>query len=241
MYSVKLEAGKQRFMTRHDYDFERWRGRLEGVAFLAVTTNSWPAGLVPVFLVEKTNRFELRRHAPRGLENSTEPLFFALPLEDEPEASRIAGRWECHATRGDGSEVRLGWELAADAGKVSGRFDQNTDYRFAFVTGGSFRSNRLELHVEHGMDAYLLAGQWRDGRLEGQWRRADDAEQGNWEALRSETRPLPDGEIVALYEWRRASDGALRYGVEKDPVGTDWERMARPLCRVWKAASKGGK
>jgi hypothetical protein len=40
---------------------------------------------------------------------------------------------------------------------------------------------------------------------------------------------------VALYEWRRASDGARRYELEGEAPDKGWERTARPLCRVWQA------
>ena len=128
------------------------------VAFLAVCTNDWPAGLVPVFAIERNHRVELRRRPLRGQENACEPLFFALPPEHEPEASKLAGHWDCVAIRGDGSKDFPAWELALEADTVSGRFDQNTQYRYAYIMGGTFRSNRLELRVEHGNDAYRLTG-----------------------------------------------------------------------------------
>jgi hypothetical protein len=41
---------------------------------------------------------------------------------------------------------------------VAGRFDPNTDYRFASITDGSLRMEHLELRVESvGNDDYLLS------------------------------------------------------------------------------------
>lgn len=224
---------KGKLITSEDFDFRKLKPQIEGVAFHAVVTNTWPAGLVPIFAVEKTNTFELRRRPGRGKENATEPLFFALPPEDEPEATKLAGRWELEAVRYSGSKEWPVWELAIEGDKVSGRFDQNTDYRFAYLMGGTFRSNTLELRVEYINDAYLITGHWQDGKMKGRWRRADDSEEGPWEGTRSPTKLPSNKRTAALYEWHRVSDNSRRYVIETEKAGPEWERAARPLCRVW--------
>ena len=151
--------------------------------FRAVVGQDRRPGLVPLFTVVKEGRHALRRLPGRGQENFSEPLFFALPPEDEPEAARIAGRWELAATRDDGSKVRVAVELVCEGERVAGRFDPLTDHRFASIIAGSRRTNRLELRVEHVADAYVLAADWRDGRWLGRWRRADDTEAGTWKGL----------------------------------------------------------
>ena len=220
---------KDRLITSEDYDFRKLQPELEGVAFHAVVTNTWPSGFVPIFAVEMTNHIELRRRPRRGKENATEPLFFALPPADEPEAAKLAGRWEVEAIRYSGSKEYPVLELAIEGDLVSGRFDQNTDYRFAYVMGGTFRSNVLELRVEYINDAYIIQGAWRDGKMNGRWRRQDDSEQGPWEATRPVGKFPSSTNVINLYEWRRESD--RRYAVEKP--GPEWMRSARPLCRVW--------
>src|SRR5688572_33409898 len=60
VYRLKAVAGKQHFITRDDFDFEKRRVEIEGTSFFAVTTNVWPAGLVPIFAVEKTRSEERR-------------------------------------------------------------------------------------------------------------------------------------------------------------------------------------
>src|SRR5690349_18018937 len=94
--------GTQRLVPRGYLRFEG--AKQNGVAFHAVCTNEWPAGLVPIFEVERTNRIELRRRPELGMEVSSEPIFFALPPVDELEAAKITGRWECQAIRGNGSK-----------------------------------------------------------------------------------------------------------------------------------------
>jgi hypothetical protein len=239
IHRLKIMDGKQRFATRSEIKAGKLDSQLDGMSFLAVYTNEWPAGLVPVFAVEKPNRFELRRRPPRGHENSSDPLFFALPPEDEPDAARITGRWQCDAVRGDNSKAFLAWELTIDGDHLAGRFDPNTEYRHAYLVGGTFRSNRLELRVEYIMDAYLLVGEWHDGKLKGMWRRADDSEAGTWEASREQARVPSSQDTVPLYEWRRPSDDARRYALTGEPMEPAWERLPRPLCRVWRAPAKG--
>ena len=235
VFQIKEAGGRHRLVTRQELGFEKLEPRLGSPVFLAVITNEWPTGLVPVFGVEKAHEVELRRRSLAGEENTSEPLFFALPPEDETDAAKVAGRWECRAIRNTDSKKFLVWELAAEMEKISGRFDQGTEYRVASIAGGTFRSNRFELRVEYLRDAYVLTGDWRDGKLKGDWRRTDDEEHGTWEAAREEGRPPPRGEIVRLYEWRRASDNARHYAVEGEKMAADWERSRRALCRVWRA------
>ena len=209
------------------------------VAFLAINSAEWPERLTPLFAMEMDGQFELRRRPRIGQENFTDPLFFALPPEHEPDSVKIAGRWECVATHADRSKNYFAIELAVEGEHLAGRFDQNTDYRIASVSGGRFCSNRIELTVEHVMDRYTLAGDWRNGTISGAWKRADDADHGTWAA----TRPPPRARLVQpsaavpLYEWRRTADGTRRYSIETDLGEPGWERASQPLCRVWRPGS----
>jgi hypothetical protein len=188
-------------------------------------------GLVPIFGVEKTNHFELRRRPARGQEDSTEPLFFAVPLEDEPEGLAIAGRWEVNAIRGD-SRVNLALELTTETNAVAGRFDQYSEYRFAYLAGGTFVSNALHLRVEYTSDVYLLSALLSHGKLTGDWRRDDLSEVGTWKASRGPAMLARATNTVRLYEWRRGHE--RRYAVDGESLPSDWKRSPRPLARVWK-------
>jgi hypothetical protein len=239
LYRATGSNGLAQLVSRSHLEFERLK--TNGVAFLAVVTNVWPPDLVPVFAVEKSNRFELRRRPAAGMESSSEPVFFALAPEDEAEAPKVTGRWECRAVRGSGNTDHLAWELTIEGERLAGRFDQTQEYRVATIAGGTFRSNRIELRVEYFMDHYVLKGVWRDDRLSGDWRHVDDSERGSWEATRSPVR-LPSGtgvEVVPLYEWRRTGDDALRYATGREKLPGDWRRVGRPLCRVWERVSPG--
>lgn len=203
-------------------------------AFVAVVSAQWPEGLVPIFPVgHEDGRFELRRVPRQGQDSNAEPLFFALPREDETNAIRIAGKWHCASTNAQRSVHSPDFELAVDGERVGGRFDPMGEYRVAFITGGTFRSNRLELTVEYINDRFFLTGDWRDGMLSGTWRAHDDMDRGKWVATRSQPAPtLPTGRAVALYEWKNAA-GQRRYSIDEKMPG--WTRESKPLCRVWVA------
>lgn len=202
------------------------------VAFRAICTNEWWPGLVPVFAVQDEERFELRRRSVRGQENFSGPLFFALPNADEPEAGRVAGRWDIIAIRGDGAKEYLGWEIAVEGTLLAGRFDQNTDYRFAHINGGTWRSNKFELRGEYISDAFVLTATWETNCLKGEWHRTDDSERGTWQATRPYPQFKPPGNAVPLYEWRNP-EGKRRYMLESRIPSPGWQRAAKPLCRVW--------
>ena len=231
IYRIQTKAGQDQLVTQLPAGSV---SATQQPAFFAVCVNQWPAGLVPLFVLEKDDRIELRRRPPRGQENFTEPLFFAFPCEDEPIAAKIAGTWDCLAIREDRSKAYVVWELGVADEKIFGRFDQNTDYRFAFITGGSLRTNRFDLRVEYVKDGYLLTGKWRSNKLSGEWRREDSSERGTWQATRTSARLPSTTGLVALYEWRRAADGVCRYALQGKTIDSAWNRSARPLCRVWR-------
>lgn len=205
--------------------------------FRAVTSSHWPSGLVPLFAIETEGRVELRRLPMKGRENFTDPLFFALPPDDEPTAGLLAGRWNLTSKSNSGHQHRPAMELCVWGERVAGRLDQNTDYRFAFLTGGTWRSNRLTLDIEYINDRYTLTAAESGGVLKGTWGQQPDGDTGTWEATRvSGGGELPDGTgAIPLREWRRKGDGWVDYQLGSGSPGEGWEPAARPLCRVWPA------
>jgi hypothetical protein len=225
--------GALRMVTRDDAAARKWSAG--PAAFRAVTSATWPEGLVPVFAVEHDDgRWELRRLPPRGTENYTEPLFFALPGEDEPEAAQITGTWNCAATNAIGTKHFLAFELAAERGRIAGRFDQNAEYRVAYIGGGTFASNRFHLLVEYSNDRYTLDGEWRNGALAGKFHQHEGSDRGSWSAERPPRPELPTaGVLLPLHEWRRDGGDARSYSTGTNAPGPGWVRAPRPLCRVW--------
>jgi hypothetical protein len=195
------------------------------------------AQAVPLFVVEREGGpAELRRLPAKGRENQAEPVGWLLPALDDPSAPTVAGRWQVTADRVGGSKAWFDWELAAVDGRVAGRFDQDTDYRFAFLTGGTLRTNRLELAAEYVQDRFQLEGVWDGQEWKGRWRREDDGESGAWRAIRREPgRSVPDLEGARLlWEWRRTNGvPAVSYQWDGDSPGDGWQRSGRPLGRAW--------
>ena len=209
--------------------------------FDALPPDEWWHGLVAVYGVQRNSRFELRRQAPAGEENLAEPLFFALPRADEPEASGITGTWRCTATRSGSSDAWFIWHLTVENELISGRFDPSTEYRVASLTGGRFRTNRVDVTIEYSNEAYRLTGELRNGRLAGRWEKAGQEERGQWEGTRAGLPPnrLPTGTVVPLFEWRRTSDDARRYLAGTNSPGPGWSRSIQPICQVWTSQRSG--
>ncbi len=236
IYRVMAPDEEEKLATSIDADKDR--AAKSEVVFLAVVTNRWLPGLIPLFAIETETGFRLSRQPPPGEERFLEPLFFALPPEEEAEASRVSGHWECRATRGDGTLTYFGWDLAIDKEKAFGRFDPDTDYKFASITRGSFLSNRLELRVEYIADVYLLTGAWRENRLQGEWVARDSSETGTWSCHHTASYLLPANQTCRLYEWTDASGRKRRYGIENETAQPNWNRAKTPLCRVWRRPEK---
>ena len=203
--------------------------------FSAFIARQWPEGYVPLFAVDREKTFELRRRQPRGQENFMEPAFFAMPLAHETNALH-SGRWIVEATREDGSKPFLGWDLAVEGDKASGRLDQDTDYRHAFVTGGTLRSNTLELNIDYINDKFFLLGSFKTNGFKGTWTKLDKSETGDWVAYRPppQTINLPGAKLVPLYQWRHPTTGMLRYRTEARPLDQPWKRQ-EAICLVWES------
>lgn len=109
------------------------------VLFRAIVSRRWPAGLVPVFAHQIGGSFRLSRTPVAGREADEEPLFFGWPCDKESQPVRINGHWAVQTKRGDGSKIRFALDLASVGGLIFGRFDPDTDYRFASINGGNAR------------------------------------------------------------------------------------------------------
>lgn len=188
--------------------------------FRALAGREWPEGWVPLFVVSRAGKVELRRLPPKGQESQADPLCFVRPRSNEPEAARLAGTWTCQARSEHGARHRVRWQLAVDRERVAGRLDQETDYRFAHVTEGTWKTNRLVLKVEYIADRYELVGDWTGGRLRGTWRREDGTDGGTWEAERPALEgPVP--ELTANWDLVREPDsqGGFRHRLVETAPG----------------------
>lgn len=235
-HRIKRDQGKERIVSGDALKLEVKESQETGIAFYAVDVHDWPEGLVPIFAIEKADRFELRRRPATGQENISDALFFALPPEDEPEAPFLAGRWQCVGMHADGGKDFFGWDLTIDSGRVAGRFDPETDYRFASIMGGTFRSNRLEMQIEYINSKYSIVGTLQARMFSGSWTKLGEDIQGSWTASRKTVKPVieEDGlKPVALYEWSSEDGQSRRYAADAPREQPGWRRAERPLGLVW--------
>jgi hypothetical protein len=237
VFRLRGEAGRQRLVLPEQVKVGGLSNQVEATAFLALPPTNWWAGWVAVYAREKDGRFELQRLPQRRQEHLTQPLFLALPHEGEPDAVRIAGRWECTALR-EGEENFLVWEFTTEGRQLAGRFDDETGHQVAFIRGGTFAADRITFTVENNDDFYELTGRLRDGVLTGDWRQVGANARGTWRAVRPRwTAPAVDlRAAVPLHEFRRAKEDGRWYATDPTPPGPEWKREKRPLCRVWPAA-----
>jgi hypothetical protein len=201
-------------------------------AFRAFVSRKGVAGCVPVYRVPHGEVFELRRTPPRGLEADADPVFHAWPASDERDSARVSGRWEVRAVRADGSRLRFGMDLGAVRGRLVGRFDPDTDYRFARIPSGTWDGDALNLEVHHIQDRFEIRVRVEGERLTGRWRHEDGSEQGEWTAERAMGPSVPrEEELEDLLGWT-GPGGVRTWRPRSRPPGTDWTADAAVLCRV---------
>ena len=188
--------------------------------FRALSGSVWPAGYAPLFQVESKGRVELRRLPPKGQENITEPLCFVLPMPGEGALTNAIGRWEVRGSREAQNTIFFGWEFSGLSNRLAGRFGQESDYRFAFITSSTFATNELVLAVEYVQDKFEVRGKLEKGGMRGTWRRTDDYEKGTWEAERPEQAKLPELPKVTL---TLRKDMTLSEDVTGEGLGLVWK------------------
>lgn len=209
-------------------------GGATNALFRAVVSRFAVAGCVPVYLVRREAGVELRRTPPAGLEADADPEFHAWPASDEPASAEVCGRWDVLAVRADGGRQRFPLDLGAVRGRLLGRFDPDTDYRFARVMGGTADRSEVTLEVVHIQDRFEVRARREGERLVGRWRNVDGSEEGAWEAVRrpGPTSAVPaDAERVDLLGWT-APDGRRTWRPRDRPPGAGWTPDREPLCRV---------
>ena len=208
----------------------------EAPSFWAIRSQAWPTGLIPVYQVIDRNsgKYQLVRKPSHGKENVTDPLFFALPLSSETDTSSIHGRWELEATHRDGGLDVLCIDWATFQGKLFGRMDPDTDYRFAWINGGTFDRTYVGLKVQYIDVDYLLKGNLEEGKLAGTWMRKDDADGGEWKAspIRTIVQNLSGWETLYLVSQPTITDGVIW------SLHTQEEEPENALGWVWRPSVK---
>lgn len=199
--------------------------------FFAVKSRTWPNGLIPIYQSKQKNGGSvLTRRLTHARENFVDPLFFAFPPQNESNTAELSGRWSCEAVHNDGSIDFLHWEMTVEDGVVVGRFDQDTDYRFAWLMEGRFNDPHILLKAEYIDAKYELKGNLTDGKLQGTWKHHEGADGGTWKAEPSETIfTTPDLMVaVTLYVIEDKKSRHQSILVSGKPPAN-----SKPLCKVW--------
>lgn len=203
-------------------------------AFRAIVSHRWPPDLVPIYRFKRRGQLTYARFPPTGQEAISTPFFFALPLLTESTERKLLGRWACIATHSDGAKEYFAWDLTAQGHEVAGRFDVDTDFRFASIVEGSFRDGQIELKVKYIEANYRLWGRFMGSKLKGEWiRQGESRERGDWEAERDDPLLQLAERGVDLWVCRREGRSP-RLVVEGETIEEGWERDSLPLCRVWR-------
>ena len=236
IYQVSGTNGGSSWVSEEPADPTLSRNEPRREVFRAIVSHTWPAGRVPVYAVESKGTTELRRRPPQGQENFLEPLFFALPSAHETNAAAIAGRWSVRATHADGHESGLRWDLTVEGEELAGRFDPDTDYRFAFIPGGTWRTNVLRLSVDYINDHFEIIGRRTNATLAGNWRRVDDADHGSWQADRDGNSGAIESTGLAIVTLNKISASPGRpgeYTTNGTGLSADGRRTGEAICQVW--------
>jgi len=232
IFDIPTQEGRTRLGVERSQGAPLHQGASEAQPrFFAVTSQTWPRGFIPIYQTrQKDGSIKLSRRLTQGRENFIEPLFFALPPGDEPRVAEISGRWSCEATHHDGTIDFLHWEITLIGHTIVGRFDQDTDYRFAWITEGSFNDPQIRLNAEYIDARYQLMGKLSGGFLEGTWRHLEDDDGGTWRAKPVNSimsvDPLLDTAPLFVF------DDALSHQ-QAWLVGDPQAKNATALCRVW--------
>ena len=230
IFRIENEKGAETYQT-----FSK-RENIESqiIAFRAIVSRRWPSGMVPIFLVKKKQGIALQRFPPGGQEGLIEPLFFGLLPQGEETNRDLLGRWECIAIHDDGAKEYFSWDFTLQGSDLVGRFDIDTDFRFASIMKGRFLKNQIRLDVQYIEASYHLEGLIERGNLKGDWSRTDEEGEGTWEAHRPEMPPrLPKAGLCHLWAFNKEGHSEV-YRVEGHSIGSDWVRGDQPICQVWR-------
>lgn len=210
--------------------------KIASECFHAMESTEWPGGLIPIFGFFTRGEFRLSRTPKTGWENLLEPIFFALPPVNETNAAPLTGMWSVSAINPEGHTDQFNWELTTDGSRIAGRFDLNTDYRFATISRGAWDGSRLSLKVDHINDHFELTGRLAGDKFSGTWRKLEEFDGGRWTAWRTSGPATIDAngfETVPLHEWTHRSTGERSYSTDPSRAEANLLQSENPICRVW--------
>lgn len=215
-----------------------------------VIAEVWPPeeaveGSAALFEVHARGHASLRRLPGMGREDEAVVLCRVMdPARADPllgnsgERQPVEGTWRVLSRGSDGSVHRLRWEWWSDGRELAGRFDQDTDFRFAHMVRGTNGGGRVAFAVEYIQDRYDVVGGATATGWAGTWTKRGEPDAGTWTAERGDgkrrvVRDLDARRAEPLRAWTREVDGACWVGLGNDrPPGAGWGE-AVVLGKAW--------
>ena len=206
-------------------------------------------GTASLFEVFSKGHASVRRLPALGREDEAAPLCRVRVADQAPgpmsPRAHVEGLWRVTSRGPNGSVHRLAWEWWSDGRELAGRFDPNTDFRFAHILRGTNDGARVAFAVEYIQDRYDLTGHATTNGWAGTWTKRGENEAGTWTAtttsedVQARSGEVGVGEPASLRSWRRRGDGAFWVGLgAQRPGGDEWEDLGE-LGRAWPWRGQG--
>jgi hypothetical protein len=226
VYRVKDEHGTERYLMREAVDsLNLWAG-IEAIPFFAIPPARQTNEHIPIFALQERAGERLAGEHRRG---SRSISFYALPANLKPliERDPISGTWRCKANGPDSSQIDFTLELRLDGEQVTG----------SGISQGLYRKNSHTLSFM--LDDNSATATLSDGRLQGEYVKADGQEAGTWsgEFICPPAQEEVSPSVVFLYEYRRVNSGIRFYSVDPNLETAVIKRTPEPICRVWRNPS----
>jgi len=210
-------------------------------------------GSAALFEVHARGHASLRRLPGMGREDEAVVLCRVMDtVRADPgpwnvgERPAVEGRWRVVSRGSDGSVHRLAWEWWSDGRELAGRFDPDTDFRFAHILRGTNGAGRVAFTVEYIQDRYDVAGGATATGWAGTWTKRGESDAGTWTAERGDgerrvARDVEARRAEPLHVWTRAVDGACWVGLGNDrPEGGGWGEPV-VLGAAWRHGGSPGR
>src|SRR5262249_21715876 len=136
VYRVRGSNGVVRYLPGGEVEADSSWGRIEEGSFYAVPPGRWREGVIPVYPLKDSGQL-VPQPRPVAPGNSSQPLFYALPVQPEPSENKLTGTWRCKLKDTDGTEFPFTLELKLEGRQVTGTAGDG------IITKGMFSGGKL--------------------------------------------------------------------------------------------------
>ena len=108
-------------------------------------------------------------------------VFLAATLDlAKDKKGPITGTWDCNAHGGSQGDIAFTLVLEQNGEIVDGSI--SAPMGSTEISSGTFKRNRLEIHLDTPQGSYLILGNYKKHEFTGTW--SSDTEKGTWEGKR---------------------------------------------------------